>query len=747
MTMDKNNENTIVTAEDLTFLQEELGKQPSVVSLHDLATKLAYRKNASQLNEEVKVYDPKCKYQVGDLIYKEYDEQLQVSSKGMDHFKGGVVLKVIKKIAFDSFNCEMLEVDYTGAGTFRKHIDFMKKNKTQVLLPSASDGSFEAPVVLKKDQDPRLKELPMTERDLRKLEKNLGASLTRSQDFFHWQDSYQLAKRQVAIENSVIRKIEDRIRETGKSLTVSDMVTEWLGAKTKQEDFALHCISLNYVLDKKHKKKFLYVSPEGGGKWFLKDIFESFLKDLPLAKPLAKLPPSAAGSAPAPAKSTAFPLKIYLTWREVLSGGLTAPKGAVRELSSAREYRFLDGESGQEYTTYFYPNRGIFLGLDEFFQKNAVTQGASLTLEKGEDHTITFGLKRSKKSLSVPYLSYDTKKDRFAIEKREFQTTSLPNKIIFLETDTLEKLETLYAERANLDLQELLILVFKNFGLEGEALSLHVQRAFHLVDIIRHTTLDEVEKTLLGSHEFIRSEKKKGLFYYKEPIEVEDIIDVEEDRKAAAREAPAAAALRSRDEDELPAIGTVGEIETPKVILQEQVPVAPEPRRPEPGIEKAPPKRPRVRRPTEAAKPRLRPRVAPAAKPAEPPLEEKPKKKKRKDKPKLETEKAPRRRKGERRIIEERIEQEESELEALFAIKAEGVVDDEAIQFGEQPEELEEEYKPKPAEKPMAGIFGDILKSALSQKQQDQTVIKAGVSKKTKAKKSKKSKQEAEEKS
>jgi hypothetical protein len=743
--MNKDNENTIVNAEDLAFLQEELRKQQSVVSLHDLATKLAYRKNASQLDEEVKVYDPNCKYQVGDLIYKEYDEPLQVSSKGMDHFKGGVVLKVINKIAYDSFNCEMLEVDYTGAGIFRKHVDFMKKNKTQVLLPSASDGSCEAPEVLKKDQDPRLKELPMTERDLRKLEKNLSSSLIRSKDFFHWHDSYQLAKKQVSVEDSVFQKIEDRIRETRKSLTVSDMVTEWLGADSAQEDFVLHCISLNYILDKKHKKKFLYVSPEGGGKWFLKDIFESFLKDLPLAKPLVKLPPAAVGSSPSPAKPAKFPLKIYLTWREVLSGGMTAPKGAMRELSSAREYRFVDGESGQEYTTYFYHNRGIFLGLGEFYQKNAVTQGASLTLEKGEDQTITFGLKRSKKSLSVPFLAYDPKKDRFSVDKKEFLTTSLPNKIIFLENDTLEKLKTLYAERSNLDLQQLLILMFKNFGLEGEALSLHVQRAFHLVDILRHTTLDDVEKTLLSSNEFIRSEKKKGLFYYKEPIEVEDVTDGEEVQKAAAREAPAAAALGSREQDELPAIGTVGEIETPKVILQEKVPVAPAPRRPEPAVETIPPKKPRPKRPPAAAKPRPKPHVAPAAKPVEPPQEEKPKKKKRKDKPKIETEKAPRRRKGERRIIEERIELEESELEALFAVKAEGVVDDEAIQFGEQPEEPEEEYKPKSAEKPMAGIFGDILKSALSQKQQDQTVIKAGVSKKTKAKKTKKSKKEPEE--
>ena len=39
-----------------------------------------------------------------------------------------------------SFNCEMLEVDYDGGGVFRKYIDYMKKTRTQVLLPSNSEG-------------------------------------------------------------------------------------------------------------------------------------------------------------------------------------------------------------------------------------------------------------------------------------------------------------------------------------------------------------------------------------------------------------------------------------------------------------------------------------------------------------------------------------------------------------------------------------------------------------------------------
>jgi len=736
--MSKDNENTTISAEDLAWLQDDLRKNTAVVTLHDLAVKLAYRKNAGLLSQEVKVYDPNCAYKVGDLIYKEYDEQLLVSSKGTEHFKGTVVLQVIKKISYESFNCEMLEVDFTGGGTFRRHIDYMKKSKTQVLLPSATEGSCQAPTVLEKGQDPRMKELPMTERDFRTLTRNLGTALSRSKDYFHWQDSYHLAEKQVPIEDDVVRQIETRIRETGKSAGAADLVKDLMGTKPTAKDFDLHCISLNAALDKRFKKSFVYISPDNKGKWFLKEILEELLKDLPLAKPMAKLPsPSeTAGTAPASTPQT-FPLKTYLTWREVLSGGVTVPKSLARELSQSREYTFVDTDGRGSHTAYFYPPRMIFLGLKEYYQKYTVTQGASLTLEKGEDHTIHVTLKRSKKGSAVPYVTYDAKKDRFALADKEVSTTSLPNKIIFLDSDALRALEALYSERTNLDLRDLLILVFKNFGLEGEALSLHMQRAFHLVDLLRHTNLTDVEKVLCSTPEFIRSEKKKGLFHYKEFIETEE-EEAAESLEDGLVEMPAAAAL-PRDDDSLPAIGTVGEIETPTVVLEEKIPVVPEP-------PKAPPAEPAVRAerpvkpkaPEAPARPSRRPKAPPTAAPDKPQKDDKAKKKKRKAKPVFETDKAPRKRKGERRIIEERIELEESELEALIAVKSEGTEDDVGVEFGKAPEEAVEEYKPKDAEKPMKGVFGDMLKSALSQKQQDQTVIKGTESKKAKIKKAKK---------
>ena len=84
--MDKENENTKILASDLEFLEEDLAKTNTPFGLEELVKKIAIKKTSSQLSHEVKVYDPNCIYEVGDLLYKEYNEPLIVSSKGAEQF-------------------------------------------------------------------------------------------------------------------------------------------------------------------------------------------------------------------------------------------------------------------------------------------------------------------------------------------------------------------------------------------------------------------------------------------------------------------------------------------------------------------------------------------------------------------------------------------------------------------------------------------------------------------------------------
>lgn len=692
--MDKNIEPTEITTEDVSFMEAELAKTVQPLSLSELSRKLAYLKTAGQLGYEVKRYDPNCRYEVNDLIYKTYDEPLTVSSKGVEHFKGAIVLKVVGKVAYESFNCEMLEVDYTGGGPFRKHVDYMKKTKTQVLLPSNMDGKGLDPEVLKKEEDPRRKELPITERDLSKLQKNLRAALAKSEKFFNWNDHWQLTDKQVQVSDESMGKIEEDLNKSQRSAATADLVSKYLDTTSDSETFPLSVMSLNAILDKKHKKSFVFVSPENGGRWILRSTLDGLLKGLPLSTPKAKLPDFEEIKKPTGPRLRALPVKLYLTWREILSGGLKIPDSLRRELSASREYVLTNADEEKDYTVYYYPSQSILLGLQDYYTSQNIPQGASLTLVKKNDTHLVLSLKKSKKKIAVPTVTYNAKKDVFS-EGGEVFTFALPNKIIFLEADTLSKLVSLSDQRDNLDLRDLLVLVFKEFGLKGDYFSLHFRRAFHLVDMIKHTILEDVEKTLLSTSEFARSEKKKGLFFY--TVKAEPVKPAEPEPIPVVRLEKAAEPDEEEDEEALPEIGTVGEVTVPDVQIEEvaePLPQATLETRAE--VEVLP-------EPEEKIIPLLKEEKAPP-----------PKKKTRKIK--AEAEGLPRKRRREKKQIEERIEVEEFEMEALIAKKAQETEELPVERAVAPKKEKKIEYKPTEEEKLLSGLFAEKLKSALDKK-------------------------------
>jgi len=672
--MDKENDLTQVSADNLAFVEQEFEQTPRPLSLKEVSEKLAFHKTASQRVADVLKYDPNCRYQVGDLIYKDYDETLTVSSKTVEHFKGAVVLKVINKVFYKSFECEMLEVDYTGGGLFRKYVDYMKKTKTQVLLPSDCEGKGLTPEIMVKADDPRLSELPMTDRDMKTLEKNLRGALSKSEKFFSWNDHWQLAKNQVAFPEEKVKEAEDYIQETRSSAATEDLINKFFGLEPSHNLFDITCLSFNAALDKKYKKEFVFVSPLGWGRWNLKAILNSFLEELPLAAASAKLPETEATEKPQLSTFHEFPLKIYLTWREVLSGGVRVPKSLNKELSHAREYTFLDAEENKSYVVYYYPTGCFFLGLKEFFLANNIPQGTSLTLERKGPGQFNFWLKKSKKKISVPQLNYKPAEDLFSSPGAEAFTFALPNKIIFLEKETLAHLLSLNEQREGKDLHDLLVLVFQNFGLESDGHSLHFLRAYHLVDVLKQTTQEDVETTLLNSAEFSTSEKKKGIFYYQEPPKA--VEEVKPQIPTEAEEAPALEALEEEaPEEAIPK----GEIEREEVPLPAPVQVAP-------PVQKV--------------------------KVEEPPTKEKPVRKK---KPQAEGERGPRPRKSERRVIEERIELAEGEQEALAAVK-----EKEEAEVEIAAREKKEEPKPAAAKEiTFGGLFAEKLKTALDKKKKE----------------------------
>lgn len=684
--MDRENEETQINKEDILFLEKEFSKVDKPLSLAELTKKFVYRKTAYKLSQQVKKYDASCRYEVGDLIYKEYDEPLMVSSKGVEPFSGRVVLEVVNKSDYKNFNCDMLEVDYSGGGPFRKHIDYMKKTKTQVLLPCNLDKKGPEPEILKKEDDPRLDQLPMTERDIKKLEKNLKSLLSKSPQFFSWNDYWQLKEKKIDYAQEKIKKIEAFILETKTAVETKDLVSQFFDLKSEDDLFPLSCLSLNHLLEKKYKKDFVYVSHQNWGKWNLKKVLNSFLKELPLSASKAKLPLMEREKRPSSTRE--FPLKIYLTWREILSGGLKIPVSYNTEFSKYREYIFTDPEGEKDYIAYYYPPSYFFLGLKEFYEENNVPQGSSLTLEKKNANHFHFWLKKSKKKISVAKIVYHPEEDEFADTGEEVFTFSLPNKIIHLQRETLKKVISIYDQRDDRDLRELMILIFKNFGLGRDKFSLHYLRAYHLVDMLKQTSEEDVEATLLHSPEFKKSEKKKGLFIYQEKI-------------------------RMKEEEEIKAPPEVVIEPEPREKIEEAPPEAPFEKEVPPAIEEERREEIRVEAPSAVEEIAIK---EPPDMEKPPPKKEK-EAKKRKAKIRMEGEKAPRRRKGERRIIEEKIELEESEQEALIAVKAKDKKEAAEERFRSLPEEKKKEFKPYVSEEPVFGVFAEKLKDALDEKQ------------------------------
>lgn len=667
----------VVTDDDMALVERELDRTPHPQSTRALAEKLAFEKTASERAQDVKKYDPYARFEVGDLIEKEYNEPLTVGSKAVEHFQGRVVLKVVAKTYSKHFNCEMLEVEYPGGGVFRKYLDYMKKTKTQVLLPSALEGRSEAPEIMAKSEDPRLTELPMTERDLKTLEKNLRARLAKDPNVFGWNDQWHLVSRRIEIPGEKVQEIASGLAAEGRSASTEELVRRHFALEPSNDMFDLACLSLSALLDKKHKKEFVLLTSSGWGRWHLKSVLNALPEGLPLAAPLARLPEFEQAERPEMSVVQDFPIKVYLTWREILSGGIKVPRSLSKALSHVREYAFLEADEGKTYTLYYYPQQSFFLGLQDYYAQHNIPQGTSLTLERTGPDTFKFWIKRAKKKAAVLRLSYDAETDEFRDLGEEALSIAEPNKIIAIDRDTLTHLLPLTAERDDLDLRELLLLIFKDPALATSSRSLHFLRAYHLVDMIRQTTQEDVEIALLSSPEFVKSEKKKGVFAYQEPFVPEEVAPLEEAFPEAFAEAepltPEEAALQAVAEE----------------LLETEAPAIEEPA--EETRAEAPP-------------------TAPAA----PAKKEKPAKKK---KPKAEGEKGPRPKKSERRVLEEKIVEEEAVEEALAAVKEK---EEEALEH--RAGEKGEEFKPAPAaEEPKFGLFGDLLKSALKKKEPAKT--------------------------
>jgi hypothetical protein len=563
-----------ITQEDLLFLENLLKKEKIPLSLEELTLKLAFHKTISERTKPIKIYNPYSDYEVGDLIYKHYDEPLKTSSRGIEHFKGGVVLEVVNKIPFPKLNCEMLEVDYRGGGIFRKYTDYMKKTKTQILIPCNIDGRSDPIEFLSKEKDPRREELPLKKNELKLLESKLKSALFKSEKFYNWTNYWYLSETRGEINEQEISQIEQFLKENKNSITTQELIQKYFS--NSQANPEILYLELNYILEHKYKKKFILVSPHNWGKWNLKENLEDLKNKIPLSAPRAKVLEKEIDKKEVQEKrkelglerEKSFPCKLYLTWREILSGGIRIPYELQKYFNHYREYLFKNKEDGKEYLVYYYPEYGFLLGFKNVFEEHKVIQGSTLNIDYEKDNKFSFFIKKSKKKFTLLKKVYNWDNDRIFTIREEITSFCTVNKIIYLGEEIFEKLNRLYEERENLNLQQLLHIVFKTFGLERENYKLHYLRAYHIIELLRNTDLEQVEAILYTFPEFYSSEKEEGIFY----LDLKKIISEEKPEEKKEEEL-----AEEKIEKEMRVVEKIPELERKEEIYKSYIASTPPP--------------------------------------------------------------------------------------------------------------------------------------------------------------------------
>src|SRR5512136_1444999 len=109
----------------MEFVREFLKGKVQPLEFDDLVYQVALFKTRDDRKSRVKVYDPGCEYQTGDLIYKEYPGQLPVGNKKYIAVDGGVILKVEE--ARNRGGREEIRLSYDGTSEFRRYTEYLVK--------------------------------------------------------------------------------------------------------------------------------------------------------------------------------------------------------------------------------------------------------------------------------------------------------------------------------------------------------------------------------------------------------------------------------------------------------------------------------------------------------------------------------------------------------------------------------------------------------------------------------------------
>jgi hypothetical protein len=525
-----------IGADDMEFVRQYLKGRTQPLDFEDLDYQVALFKTRDDRKSLVKIYDPGCEYAAGDLIYKEYPGQLPVGNKKYITVDQGVILKVEE--TRNRGGRDEIRLSYDGTSEFRKYTEYLVKQKIELLLPHKEETPPRKAEYISTDIDPRQTQSPLIERDFNLLRKKLTTALNKEATIAFINSKVMLKKNLKVIAPEVFDAIREFLKGRHASESTEFFVENYCKVDPARDaaDFAATCFALNYVMTSQYKIDLLQTRSAGWGKWHLISALYHIRKKALVSEAnpfLGRVSFSDRKNLLQRRKKfeeQIFPegeTRYFLTQREIASGAVRLKPGLYR-FGDDIEIEATDTLTHKKHTLYFYPDDNLLLGFDKVFETYKALQGTTLVFEQTPAGEFHFTVKTTKKGAITDKIDYDAEKKVFIPSGEKMASTVSPNKSIFLESEVFHALaERMDEFRKAETYNKLFHKIFLEFGGREKNYEIHILRLYHILDLIAPVDLKLVEEVILSNPEFIPSEKLAGVFY----LDSDAVVEIEEEEK------------------------------------------------------------------------------------------------------------------------------------------------------------------------------------------------------------------------
>lgn len=533
--MENKNETSLdIGPAELEFILEFLKDKKQPLDFEDLVYQVALFKTRDDRRNRVKIYDPNCEYQAGDLIYKEYPGQLPVGNKKYISVEEGVILKVEE--ARNRGGRDEIRLSYEGTSEFRRYTEYLLRQKIELLLPHKEAVPCRPAEYISADIDPRRTQAPLIEREFNQLRKKLTTALNKEAGIAFINDKVMLRKNLREIAPDVFSAIIDFLKGRQASESTEFFVENFAKVAAGAADFAATCFALNFIMTTQYKIDLQQTSGAGWGRWHLISSLYHIRRNSLVSEPNPFLATASYDDRKnLPQKRKKFEEQIFtegetryfLTQREVASGAVRLKPGIYR-FGDVMEFTAADSISHKQHTLYYYPEENLLLGFDKVFENYKALQGTTLVFEQTGTGEFQFSIKTTKKGAITDRIVYDGGRKVFLASGEKVASTVAPNKSIFLETEVIQTLaERMEEFRKVENYNKLFHKVFLEFGQREKNYEIHILRLYHILDLIAPVDLRTVEDIILSNPEFIPAEKMAGVFY----LDSDAVMEIEEEEK------------------------------------------------------------------------------------------------------------------------------------------------------------------------------------------------------------------------